>query len=429
MDEPTGARSLDGLAVGIDGRNLSLSAGTGVATYARVLAETLATLGARPELILAQPPGAAPSPGSRLRRWARAASHASLRAEPLPPGAGDGPTVGPFGRVRVVEDVFRVARVHFDVYRRLLPLASLDPPAVMHWTYPMPLRFRQAINLYTIHDLIPLDESVPTDTPRAWHRRLLTRIVRSADHIVTVSESARRDIIRELGCPEDKVTNTYQVSGLPDALLDRPAPTVAAEIAAAVGLPIGGYFLFVGSIEPRKNLRGLIEAHRASGAVRPLVVVGPPGWRAADELAPAGDRLVRLEAGATPPPLAAGAVVRLDHVPIQTLVSLLTGARALLFPSLAEGFGLPIVEAMTVGTPVMTAQGGATGEVAAEAACLVDARDGPAMATAIAALDRDDGLCGRLAAAGRVRARAFSRDAYARRLAALYAGLVRSARG
>ena len=185
-----------------------------------------------------------------------------------------------------------------------------------------------------------------------------------------------------------------------------PAPP-AAELPA--GLSPGGYFVVCGTIEPRKNLVRLVAAHRASGTRRRLVVVGPHGWRAAESLA-AIDR--------------SALAMRLAFADRAVVMSLVRHARALLFPSLAEGFGLPIAEAMALGTPVLTTAGGATEEVAGGAALLVDPLDVAAIAEGIDRLDRDDALCASLAAAGLARARAFDSRQYGDRLRAFYEGLV-----
>ena len=172
-----------------------------------------------------------------------------------------------------------------------------------------------------------------------------------------------------------------------------------------------------GTIEPRKNLARLITAHRASGTTTPLILAGPDGWRAKEEIAAGGAEvrpLVALTQGEQ------GGVWRAPWLPRPDLLDLLRGARALLFPSLAEGFGLPIAEAMTLGVPVLTAAGGATGEIAGDAAILVDPHDTAAMAGAIAALDGDGALRGRLADAGLRRATLFSVEACLGRLAAIY---------
>ena len=116
-------------------------------------------------------------------------------------------------------------------------------------------------------------------------------------------------------------------------------------------------------------------------------------------------------------------VRRFPYLPLDHLVSLIRGARAVLFPSLYEGFGLPVLEAMLLGTPVMTSNVSSLPEIAGDAALLVDPYDVEAMSRAIRDLDADNGLRSELAARGRLRAEVFSAKAYERRLTSLYAVL------
>jgi glycosyltransferase involved in cell wall biosynthesis len=118
------------------------------------------------------------------------------------------------------------------------------------------------------------------------------------------------------------------------------------------------YLLFVGTLEPRKNLPRLLDAHRRLGdAAPPLVIAGPVGW--------GDDALAKI-------PIATDRVIPLGHVPESDLPALYSGAELLCYPSIMEGFGLPILEAMSQGTPVLTSQGTSTEEVAGGAAVLVD---------------------------------------------------------
>jgi glycosyltransferase involved in cell wall biosynthesis len=300
------------------------------------------------------------------------------------------------------------------VFGKLLRLRGAAPD-LMHWTYPLPVRFDGAVNLYTVHDLIPLRHPAFTSMDVARFRRLVTAVAAQADHIVTVSESARRDIIELLGCPSDKVTNTYQALSLPAA---RDSSQRNADIAAALGLAPREYLLYAGSIEPRKNVRGLIEAYAASGTRLPLVLAGPDGWRTDAQLRGHAVRVVDapwLEPGP--------AVVRLRYLPYEMLLSVMWGARALVFPSFAEGFGLPILEAMMLGTPVVTSNLGAMAEVAGDAALLVDPHDPRDIARAIQAIDQDAARCADLAARGLARAAEFSLARHAERLGTVYSGL------
>ena len=162
----------------------------------------------------------------------------------------------------------------------------------------------------------------------------------------------------------------------------KPAtPADVERVRAALGLP-ARYVLFVGTVEPRKNLARLARAWRRSvGPDVPLVLVGPAGW---GEGAPTGD-----------------GVVRAGFVPDADRDALYAGAAAVAYPSLREGFGLPVLEAMAQGAPVLTSSGTATAEVAGDAAVLVDPLDETAMAEALSALVADPGDLG-----ARARARA-----------------------
>jgi glycosyltransferase involved in cell wall biosynthesis len=297
-------------------------------------------------------------------------------------------------------DLFRVAQVHFDLHRRPLRLRLPDPPALMHWTYPLPLVLPGVPNLVTVHDLIPLLRPELTGIRPGRMERLLRAVIAQAACVVTVSETVRADIVRRLDVAPERVVNLFQAVDLPPALL-------AASDAAADPCPSGS-FVCVGSVEPRKNVGRLIAAHGLSGSRRILVLIGPDGAGAAGELTalaghPCPERVLRLPWTAQP-----------------QLVRALRAARAVLFPSLAEGFGLPIAEAMTLGVPVLTARGGATEEIAGGAALLADPLDVAELAQAIGRLDRDDTLCAGLVAAGRDRATLFSVEAYGLRLDELY---------
>lgn len=377
--------TLRGPRLCIDGRMAHWPEGTGVATYSRTLAVTLAGAGIAFETLLdGRAEGVGDGVSGRAVRWLRAAVGGRARAR-----AAAGGLRSP--------DAFRLAQLRFSLRGGLLELVADGPPGIMHWTYPLPLRVRGWHNVYTIHDLVPLTRPTLTAIDPRRHRRLLGAIVRGAAAIVTVSQAARAEIIELLKLDPRCVANLSQ------AVLPAPAATGLPD-----GLSPGDYFLVCGTIEPRKNLVRLVAAHRASGTCRRLVFVGPQGWHAAESLAAIDGAALAL---------------RLAFSDRATVTTLIRHARALLFPSLAEGFGLPIAEAMALGTPILTSAGGATEETAGGAALLVDPLDVAAIAAAIGRLDGDDALCAALAAAGLDRARAFDPGRYGDRLRAFYADL------
>jgi glycosyltransferase involved in cell wall biosynthesis len=280
----------------------------------------------------------------------------------------------------------------------LLELTAPGAPGIMHWTYPLPIKLAGWTNVYTIHDAIALRHPDLTPIDGQRQRRMVGAILEADGHILTVSRASRDHIIESFGCPSDRVTACHPGLELGVRSEDLPPDLVPDH-----------YFVAVGSVEPRKNLVRLAEAYRLSGTRYPLVVVGPSGWRS-EEIEAALQRCPGLR--------------RLHYVSRPSLIALVAGARALLFPSLAEGFGLPIAEAMALGTPVMTSRGGATEEVAGNAALLVDPHDTANMTRSMKMLADDSDVRTELQAKGRAHAAMFTMDAFASRLGAFYRALV-----
>ena len=182
-----------------------------------------------------------------------------------------------------------------------------------------------------------------------------------------------------------------------------------AKVRAAHGLD-RPYVLFVGTIEPRKNLRGLVEAMRTlAGRDVDLVLVGPDGWN--EDVA---SLLARLDGTGI-------GVHALGFLPPAELPALYAGCAAFCFPSLREGFGMPVLEAMAHGAPVVTSAGTATAEVAGDAALLVDPNDHDAIATALGTLLDEPAVAADLAERGRARAATFTWERTAALTAAAYA--------
>jgi glycosyltransferase involved in cell wall biosynthesis len=430
----------------IDGYNLGLEKGTGVATYARNLSYEIGHLGHRTSVLYGhrQPssrdpllreisffdPATGGGSNGRLREIARQVPRVLL--SPWGQAASEVPVTG-----KVVSRQFRARMPHYDtlynaadVFKRahgtfqfcggVTGVRLPERPDLAHWTYPMPLRVRGAPNLYTLHDLVPLRLPYTTLDNKRRYLNLIRKLDRVADHFVTVSECSRRDIIEIAGIAPERVTNTYQSVTIPDRLLAKPEAQVAREVEGALGVGYKEYLLFWGSIEPKKNIGRIIEAYLASGVEAPLVIVGARAWKSEDELRlldTIDKERVEMVDGIA---VRRKRIVQLQYAPFSLLVSLIRGAKAALFPSLYEGFGLPVLEAMLLGTPVLCSDTSSLPEVAGEAALAVDPYDTAAIAAGIRTLDADADLRAELVRRGLVQAARFSPDTYRSRLSALY---------
>ncbi len=422
----------------IDGYNIAMSRGTGIATYGRNLLSTARVMGFETQVLYGPPrkrskrpllnetalvDAERPRKNRRIDRFVQTlTSRNGVPAWPVTPSgevfwptrAGGRPEASSFW---AAHDLFFRANRSFSAYRKETPVdfdASARKPDLMHWTATVPLYARGVPNVYTIHDLIPLRLPHTTLDDKPAYFALCRAIARRADHIAVVSETTRQDVIRILGVSEDRVTNTYQAVHLPSSLTSRSQAEVTRELEGIFDLGWKDYFLHFGAIEPKKNLGRVVEAYLASGSLTPLVVVGGRAWL--DEPETALMNQVIADKGPS-----AERIRRYEYLPFSMLISLIRGAKATLFPSLYEGFGLPVLESMALGTAVLTSTGGSLPEVAGDAAISVDPYDVPALTRGLQALDADDALREDLERRGLVQAAKFSVDAYKGRLAEVYA--------
>lgn len=257
-------------------------------------------------------------------------------------------------------------------------------------------------NVVVIHDAAAL--RFPAFYSRAyvaWQRAVLPAIARRALRVVTVSSFSRDEIVELVDAPRERVV---VIPGGVDARFDPGADPEAARRALGLRRP---YVLTVASRIARKNLAALGPAARALGAE-------------GIDLVAAGGGRPHLQAEGAP-----GGVRALGHVPDEHLPGLYAGARAFVLPSVYEGFGLTIVEAMASGVPVVAADRGALPETAGGAALLVDPDDRAALAAELVRAAGDEALRADLRARGLARAAQLGWEAAARRLDELLAGLAR----
>jgi glycosyltransferase involved in cell wall biosynthesis len=437
-----GTRGIVAEAILMDGSHLLASTGTGISSYARSLANTLRSTGCRVEILFGQrvgieksslPIGLAdqifgndPRTGWTVaRNIGRSLDVAGFLGRAL---------IRPSYKTTAVE--VPVDHVELSSYEPKLPLfdgalnahalferanqlfalrgrfAEVEVPsrfAAAHWTAPMPVRARGIPNIYAVHDLIPLQFPHFVHDFGGRSAKLHSQIARQADLIVTLSDHSKGRIMDILGVPEHRVSVTYQ----PIATLPAIAQESAERLVTHVyGAQPGEYALYLGAIEPRKNIRRLIEAFLLAGLDIPLLIAGPLGWMYDQDL----ELIDMIAEQAVAKPL----VRRLGYLPGRHVAALLKCARFLAFPSICEGFGLPVLEAMQLGIPVVSSNTSSLPEVTGDAAVLVNPLDVSEMAAGIRRIGNDRDLRNELGHRGPEQAKKFSQDAYTARMADAY---------
>jgi glycosyltransferase involved in cell wall biosynthesis len=304
---------------------------------------------------------------------------------------------------RIVDCRVPVRVLNFLWHRLEWPPVELlaGPVDVVHAAHPLMIPSRRAARVVTVHDLYFLDHPERTSAEiRRDYPALTGQHARAADAVITPSRYTKDLVVARLGVPPERV---YACPfGAPAwRTLGRQPNT-----------PSGGYFLFVGTLVPRKNVPALLDAYTsvlASLPDAPRLVIAGSETRESDPW------IQRLRHA----PLA-GRVDHLGYVPESEREQLYAGARALLMPSLDEGFGVPALEAMAAGVPVIASNRGALPEVVGNGGTLLDPDDVAGFARAMLRVARDDDWAAVQGAAGLARAAAFTWHGTAQRLREAY---------
>lgn len=298
------------------------------------------------------------------------------------------------------------------------PLEQLTLPAeitlarlnALHSPDFIPPFWRTCRSVITVHDLaFLLFPQFLTRESRRYYNRQIERAAESADRIIAVSQHTAKDLRELLSVPPEKIRVVLEAPGNDVARVTDPEALAAFRRRHALE---GEFILFVGTLEPRKNLAGLLRAFALLLRQRKwpgrLVVLGARGWLDQEVFQALRDLGL------------AQRVVFTGTVPEKEMALFYSAAQALAMPSFYEGFGLPVLEAMACGTPVVCSNTSSFPEVAGDVALLADPRDPQALADALWQAVADDALRARLALAGPVHAAAFNWDRAARETLAVY---------
>ncbi|MBE6610222.1 MAG: glycosyltransferase family 4 protein [Ruminococcaceae bacterium] len=272
----------------------------------------------------------------------------------------------------------------------------------------------------TIHDLgfIRYPETVTVRT-RLMLRARLRRTIERSDRIIVVSEFTARELTELYGVPREKMSVVY--CGVDtEKFKNKEYKGRCSEILKEKGLKDKGYFLYLGTIEPRKNIYALVGAYAKTvkrlvsegKEAYPLVLAGKLGWYY-DKI------LERIKTEGIEE-----RIILTGYLSEYEKICLYSRARAFVFPSLYEGFGIPVLEAMACGAPVLTSNAASLPEVAGDAALICDPESEEEISEEMYALATDSGLCQRLVQAGFLRAKAFSWEKEADKLYDIYKTLL-----
>lgn len=277
-------------------------------------------------------------------------------------------------------------------YSRFFPV---DSDVHVFWNYDVPPGVRGKSIVY-IHDMtcMACPETMDASVGRIV-RRNLADSCRRADAIATISAFSKNEIVRYMGVDAEKI---HVIPCGVDHSLFRPAldRALSAPLREKYGVR-GEYFLYLGTLEPRKNIALLLDAYRllldrTAGSCPALVLAGKRGWQMEEIDEKLADPALR------------GHLVRTDYVPLEDVPALMRGAMAFVFPSRYEGFGLPPAEAMACGTPVIVSDRASLSEVVGDAGLVVDVGDSLPLCEAMERIASDETLRGELSRRGIERA-------------------------
>lgn len=423
--------NLKGVNVLVDGYNLELVQGTGIKTYGLSLVKALTAVGANVDILCSRySDNSNPilsevlffdRQNDKVDTWGQIKTAINTinplyRAKKIQLSdfvvkqEGDNffSTLKDFGEIINIHNCYTYANSlnkKFSINTKIGLDKKID---IWHVTYPLPITVNRAKKITTIHDLIPLKLPYTTLDDKKFFFKLVKKALRESALVLTVSECTKKDILNVFDVDPDKICVTYQPILAKDVSFTEDSLAIALK---KYKLKPQQYFLFVGAIEPKKNVGRLIDAYSTIDTDMPLVIVGKRGWLWDGEIGKLeglfGKNFTRK-------------VKLLEYVSKQDLLHLYSGAYCFIFPSLYEGFGLPPLEAMSLGCPVITSNVSSLPEVCGDAALYVNPYSTDDIKQAMEYLLNEPEMRAKLSTLGEERVKVFSQESYSKRLYEAY---------
>ncbi len=430
--------NLKGINVLVDGYNIELAQGTGIKTYGISLIYALKLLEANIDILFSRGNSSHNDPVlnqvlffdnsnkntlkkrldkiSFLKDMVQGASGLFYRAKRVEPSKlvinNEFSQLMNYAGILNLRSCYKVANNLHKSYKITTNIITPDKVDIWHATYPLPINIKKAKKLTTIHDLIPLRLPYTTLDDKNFFYKVIKDSIKNSHLIITVSESSKQDILTFYDVHPDKVCVTYQPIALEHFVVEEEK---IIKFLRKYEIGFKNYILFVGAIEPKKNLGRLIDAYTEIDTDMQLVIIGKKGWLWKGEIGKLNSifdksftRKIKI----------------LEYVPNEDLKYFYLGAYCFVFPSLYEGFGLPPLEAMTFGCPVITSNVSSLPEIYQDAALYVNPYDKNDIREKIENLINNPQLCIDLSNAGKERAKFFSMENYTKRLYEAYVKVI-----
>ncbi len=314
-----------------------------------------------------------------------------------------------FQYIENIADVYHTANRLFAATKKITRIKLDKNPDIFHLTTPWPIKIPGVKTVVTIHDLIPLKVPFTTLDMKDHFYHLFKWATETADLILSVSEHTKQDIMEIYGVPEEKIKVTYQSYKGRDVEVSMDDATVYLNSKKLVAEK---YILFVGNIEPKKNIKQLIKAFAYIKKGYKLAIVGHKAWMSKTQLNGLKSYLKRRE------------YVMLDYVTEEELAMLYSNAFCMVFPSLYEGFGLPVLEAMQNGCPVICSDRSSLPEVGGDAVLYVNPYKYSDIRVQLDKLINSPKLRLEMIEKGKQRVEFFSPENYTKRLEDAYKSLI-----